>query len=521
MKKRLSDFCSKHFSEGASSKKYTEKWFKNNGHDEILNEFRRVFSDVWSISDCVKMVLHNEGSDKCQNCGETLQSINMNKKNPWLCRGCSESNRVKSYQEALSRKYGSKSAFSSEDVREKSKNTMLKKYGGHSQSSASVREKFKDTMLKRHGVEYPSQSENFREKAKQTLFDRYGTQSNRKASMLVSYDDFASRLYNSADELRKLYDEHNCSLGEFSEITGIHRIQLSKLLEGDYNKGMRVSHGERKLMENICSDKKESGNRKILGGKEIDIWIPDSNLGIEYHGLYWHSRNDCQVDKRHFEKYELSRKAGIKLLQFWSSEVESKNDIVMSMINNHLGKSQKIFARKCQIKEISSREHSEFCEKNHLQGAVGASVRIGLFHEGVLVSVMSFGKSRFDKKHEWEMIRYCSLLDHNIIGGASKMWKYFLKTRKPKSVVTYADARISQGKLYETLGFNFSHHSGSNHFYTKDCRILESRVKYQKHKLKTLLEKFDKDLTGKENMVLNGYRIVYDAGNLVFTYESK
>ena len=99
------------------------------------------------------------------------------------------------------------------------------------------------------------------------------------------------------------------------------------------------------------------------------------------------------------------------------------------------------------------------------------------------------------------------------------MWKYFLKTRNPSSVVTYADARISQGILYKTLGFTFKHHSGPNFFYTKDCFILESRIKYQKWKQKDLLENFDENLTGKENMLNNGYRIVYDAGNL--TYEWK
>lgn len=261
-----------------------------------------------------------------------------------------------------------------------------------------------------------------------------------------------------------------------------------------------------------------SSNRKILNGKEIDIWIPDHNLGIEYCGLYWHSVDHCKVDRRHLEKYELSKKAGINLLQFFSNEVEDKNDIVMSMIGSRLGKGQRIFARKCQIKEISSREHSEFCERNHLQGSAGASVRIGLFYKTALVSVMSFGKSRFDKTHEWEMIRYCSLLGFNIVGGASKMWKYFLKTYDPESVVTYADARISRGKLYNDLGFDFKHHSGVNYWYTKDCKQIWSRVKFQKHKLKYVLEHFDSSITEKENTTANGYRIIYDAGNLVFTW---
>lgn len=92
---------------------------------------------------------------------------------------------------------------------------------------------------------------------------------------------------------------------------------------------------------------------------------------------------------------------------------------------------------------------------------------------------MTFGKCRFDKKHEWEMLRFCCKLGHHVIGGAGKLLKHFERQYAPKSIVSYADRRWSQGKLYEALGFKLDHASAPNYWYFKNCSMqLESRVKY-------------------------------------------
>ena len=129
---------------------------------------------------------------------------------------------------------------------------------------------------------------------------------------------------------------------------------------------------------------------------------------------------------------------------------------------------------------------------------------------------MTFSKCRFDKKHEWELLRFCNKLGYHVPGGASKLLKYFERNYNPKSLVSYADRRWSQGKVYEKLGFTFSHASAPNYWYWKDRYLLESRVKYQKHKLKTILEKFDETKTEVENMQDNGYNRIFDCGNLVY-----
>jgi len=105
---------------------------------------------------------------------------------------------------------------------------------------------------------------------------------------------------------------------------------------------------------------------------------------------------------------------------------------------------------------------------------------------------MTFGKCRFDKKHEWEMLRFCSKLGYHVIGGASKLLKFFEREYRPKSLVSYADRRWSQGKLYKTLGFKLDHVSPPDYWYVKG-KIRMNRCNFQKHRLKDILENFNPD----------------------------
>ena len=133
---------------------------------------------------------------------------------------------------------------------------------------------------------------------------------------------------------------------------------------------------------------------------------------------------------------------------------------------------------------------------------------------------MTFGKCRFDKKHEWEMLRFCCKLGYHVPGAAGKLLKHFERTYRPKSLVSYADRRWSQGRLYKALGFTLDHVSNPDYWYFKrNTMILESRVKYQKHKLLKIFDSFNQNMTEVENMKANGYFRIFDCGNMVFVKE--
>jgi hypothetical protein len=133
---------------------------------------------------------------------------------------------------------------------------------------------------------------------------------------------------------------------------------------------------------------------------------------------------------------------------------------------------------------------------------------------------MTFGKSRFNKKYKYELLRFCNKLGYHIPGSASKLLKYFERNYKPKSLISYADRRWSRGNVYEKLGFKMIGKSKPNYWYFKlTSNIRYSRINFQKHKLKDILEKFDETLSESENMKLNGYNRIYDCGNLVYVKE--
>ena len=249
--------------------------------------------------------------------------------------------------------------------------------------------------------------------------------------------------------------------------------------------------------------------KQLDGGKELDFFIPSINLGIEVNGIWWHS-SFYKPDDYHLQKTLNAEKNGIKLLHFFSDEIEEKTNIVKSMIFNALGKSNKIYARKCELREIDNPESKDFFDRNHLQGSTQAKHHIGLFFNSELVSVMSFRKPFLNDTANWEIARFASKLGMSIIGGASKILKYF-RAHYQGSIMTYADRRYSSGVVYEKLGFKFTHYSPPDFSYVGNG-MRESRFKFQKHKLKEM-PLYDTQLSEEVIMTKNGYPRIYDCGN--------
>ncbi len=256
--------------------------------------------------------------------------------------------------------------------------------------------------------------------------------------------------------------------------------------------------------------------KKVITPLELDIYIPSHNLAIEFNGLYWHSEL-YKDNNYHLNKTELCENLGIKLIHIFEDEWLCKKSIVKSRIKNLLGLNDiKIFARKCVIKEVNYNECNIFLNENHIQGSCVSSKKIGLYYNGELVSLMTFGKGRIVlgiKNDEYELIRFCNKLNHTIIGGASKLLKYFIENNKPINLISYADRRWSQGDLYEKLGFEFIHNTKPNYYY-----IINKERKHRFNFRKTILikEGFDSSKTEKDIMFERGLYRIYDCGNKKF-----
>ncbi|HEY5235272.1 MAG TPA: hypothetical protein VIJ14_03755, partial [Rhabdochlamydiaceae bacterium] len=140
-----------------------------------------------------------------------------------------------------------------------------------------------------------------------------------------------------------------------------------------------------------------SNDRSALSNKEIDIYLPDHNLGIECNGWWWHRENGPNKDvwnRRHiFEKQKIAEDVGIKILNFWDFETGGRFDQIMNLILSKIGCKERIFARKTEIRRINKETAVDFINSNHIQKIQINKIDegFGLFIKGrnTLVSVMT------------------------------------------------------------------------------------------------------------------------------------
>ena len=258
-----------------------------------------------------------------------------------------------------------------------------------------------------------------------------------------------------------------------------------------------------KYLKEIYNGSIIENDREILNGKELDIFIPDLKIAIEYDGIYWHN------NLNNYFKFEKCLDKGIRLIQITEWEWLHKNKQIKDYLSNILVKSNKIFARKCKVKEISNKEYMDFTNNYHLEGYCSAFIRIGLFYNDELVQIMSFKKT----KKYFEIIRECSKSGYLIIGGKSKILKYFERVYSPKRIISYCEKNKFTGNSYIKCGFKLKEESEPSYCYYKNSR------KIHKNDCKKEKIGFDENLSEWENMSNNGYMRLFDYGNYVFTKE--
>jgi len=418
----------------------------------------------------------------------------------------------------------------------KSRDTFLKKYGTeHFMQSEEGLRHYQETLKERYGVINPHQLKGAGDKAKATVDKKYGgykalwstdtiKMKRQKRHHLENLEKFKN-LDFSKYSLKFIYKDDTffteCTkCGEITPLiyppSHIHKAQCQKCFPIQKH----ASRAEIEINSYIkaLGYKTVLNSRKYLDGKEIDIFIPELNLGIEYDGIYWHSEL-MKGKKYHIDKTKLAEKKGIRIIHIWENEYINNKKLVLATLSSLLGKSKKIGGRKTDIREVGNKEYKLFLEENHLQGYIAASIKLGLYQGTELVSVMSFGKSRFNKKYNYELLRFCEKQGVHVLGGKAKLLKHF-ENRYKGNIISYCDYRWFGGTSYEKLGFSLERISSPNYYYFKDSLILKSRQQFQKHKLKNIEGfNFDESKTEVENMIANNYNRIFDCGMKVFVKE--
>jgi len=415
----------------------------------------------------------------------------------------------------------------------KSKITKKEKYGDENYNN---NEKYKQTMINKYGVEFPFQNqdifnkmlktkkekyddENYNNiiKSKTTKKEKYGNENyNNKVKNLKTFNN---NLFNKIPNLINITDleyeiycdkcKKNYIINKKNYIDRKYRNRECCTNCNPLNK--QNSELENNLFTYIVDNYDGEiikSSREIINPYEIDIYLPDLNLAFEFNGVYWH--NELYKDKNYHQmKINRCNKINIQLIHIYEDDWIYRQDIIKSMILNKLGKSKnRIYARKTKIKTINKQISDIFYEKNHIQGKTTYSINIGLFYDNELISLMSFKKN----KDNYELVRFANKLNTNVIGGASKLLKYFIKIYNPEKIISFSNNDYSDGKLYEKLNFKIESKLNPDYSY-----IMDSQRKHKFSFRKNNLQKMGfniKNKTEHEICLENKIYRIYDSGKI-------
>lgn len=491
--------------------------------------------------------------DKCPICG------NIPNKGKQTCsRTCREqykkSQGIDSFAKmkaAMFEKYGVDNPAKVKAIQQKRIDTNIKKYG--SAVSDLTKQKAKDragnlntkgraTLKQRYGVDNPGQLQTHCEESKQTLIKNYGVDNyfsseDWKTKSFIKQIDKIDQLSDMIIldiiepdiSLSTTYDNPNrriefkcpsCSTIEIIPFeTFKYRLRQFQTPCGQCanitSPGSSAQSEIAKFIRECYNGTILQNDRTLIAPKEIDIYLPDIQLGIEYCGLYWH--NDNRINKNyHYDKMIKCNTNNIQLITIFEDEWIHKKDIVKQRLRHKLGLvTTTIHGRKCTVGNITSGQARDFVSTHHIQGYVNASTRYGMFFENELIAVMTFSKSNVSKGNAagYELSRFCIKGGIRIHGAASKLFKQFIIDCDPKLIFTYSDLRWNDGSVYEQLGFEFDKFTGLNYWY------IEGNKRHHRFKLRK--QKSDsRDISESILRKSQGWLRIWDCGNEKYVWKN-
>jgi hypothetical protein len=415
-------------------------------------------------------------------------------------------------------KWGVEHTSKLDSVKEKQKNTNLSKWGFVSPTNnTTIKEKQIKTMIDKWGVPYSGMSNQLLSKSIKTRRDKYELEIKQRFNNL-NLEVIEEGLFSiKCDKCHNNYEIRYSLLNLRYFRYGVEPCLICNPLQsyGKSSENEIITLLEKMGIEYI------RGNRTILNGRELDIYIPEYSVAIEFNGLWWHC--DLHKDKNyHLDKKVMCDNLGINLVHIWEDDWLVNKEIVIGRLKSLFNLfDRKIFARKCKIVEIDSKTAFNFLEMNHLGGGINSSVRYGLVYNNELVSVITFGKLRRglgqkNNNGHWELYRFCSLSGIQVIGAFSKMIKHFDNSFKPKEIVTYANRDWSvKNSVYEKNGFNFIGYTPVNYWYFNSNLKRIHRFAFRKDVL--VKNGADPNKTEIEIMRDLGWNRIWDCGNLKYS----
>lgn len=364
--------------------------------------------------------------------------------------------------------HGVKNSAQRQDVRDK-----ISQINTDRLRSEQFKTQAKATNIKKYGSNNPMLVPEIIEKQKQTMINKYGTDN------IMKYADTAKKAAIKMKQTKinkgliTIYDGK--TRPELAKEIGFSRSYFGKLV-AEYGIDEALTHekGETSLQK-IFRDMLDTANINYISQYRIKNKIADfkiQNLLVEIDGLFWHSDGAKIDNDYHVNKRKIYLENGYDCLFFREDELKSKLDIIKSILLYKLGKSKKIFARKCSIETIDNKASDMFFETNHLMGK-GKGKTYVLKHENNIVSAIRIKRL---KNKDYEISRFCNSLGYTVIGGFSKLLKFVLQDLSPSSIITFIDLRYGKGEYLSHLGFKYIHSYPS--FRWTDGSVCWHRLKF-------------------------------------------
>lgn len=407
---------------------------------------------------------------------------------------------------------------------ERGKQTKLRRHGDENYNNT---EKATNTCLERYGVDNPMKCDKFKMKSKETCLMKYGSEyyfsseealsrrkefsEKRKTTNTTEYGypyatqnpDVKKRL--SETVMREYGVPWSCLREEahHRKLESNESMKFAKLLEDrgiEYSKEFRI--------EDRTFDFK-------VGNTLIEI-NPSITHNINYNPFNRNgSKKNLVSDKLyHKKKSELASRNGFHCIHVWDWD---NIEIIADMVSEK----KKLYARECTISEVDKKSADEFLIENHIQGTCrGQKIRIGLYSEGELIELMTFGKPRYNKSFQWELLRLCTRRRYYVVGGAERIFKRFISSYDPESVISYCDMSKFSGDVYNRLGMTrISGREPSMHWSSTDGNIhYTNNILNNLGADKLIGTSYGKGTSNKNIMLENGFVQVYDCGQAGFAY---
>lgn len=407
-------------------------------------------------------------------------------------------------------------------INEKIAETKLKRYGNTKYNNI---EKFKQTCIDRYGEDNPMKIKQFQEKSKQTCLDKYG------AEYVLSSEAFLKNKSLYTEKSKKTcMDRYGGSSGMSNESV---KDKVRHTCRKKYGVDWNCMRPEARNQRN-CNSKPNEMFIKLLneyniqyerefriGDKSYDFKIDNYLIEVNpsaTHNINWNPYGGkimgCEY---HFNKTELAKQNGYNVINIWDWD-----DIYK--ILNMISPKTTVFARNCELKEITVNECNKFLNDYHIQNTCnGQTIKIGLYYNNILISVMTFGKPRYNKKYEWELLRLCFHKDYKVIGGSSKMFKYFVSTYNPDNIISYCDNSKFNGDVYVTLGFLLKSKriTPSKHWYNiKTKTHITDNLLRQKGFDKLFGTDYGKGTSNEDLMREHGFVEIFDSGQNTYVWKN-